>query len=102
MAASALDECVSKVDNLILEVGKGMQGKDVPRMTVDPDDPWSDIWNPPPSVYKVSERQLPHFSEDRFSPFFCDWLPDEHFSSVVVWRRASLQLPARATLDVCV
>jgi hypothetical protein len=55
MAASALDECVSKVDNLILEVGKGMEGKDVPRMNVDPDDPWSDIWTPPPSVYKVSD-----------------------------------------------
>jgi hypothetical protein len=53
MAASALDDCVSKVDSLILEVGKGMEGQ-VPRMTVDPDDPWSDIWTPPPSVYKVS------------------------------------------------
>ena len=53
MAASALDDCVSKVDNLILEVGKGMDGSDVPRMKVDPDDPWADIWNPPPSVYKV-------------------------------------------------
>ena len=53
MAASALDDCVSKVDNLILEVGKGMDGSDVPRMKVDPDDPWADIWNPPPAVYKV-------------------------------------------------
>ena len=60
MAASALDECVSKVDNLILEVGKGMDGKDVPRMTVDPDDPWADIWNPPKHVYKVSgARRFP-------------------------------------------
>ena len=53
MASSALDDCVSKVDNLILEVGKGMDGSDVPRMKVDPDDPWADIWNPPAAVYKV-------------------------------------------------
>lgn len=56
MATSAIDACVSKVDNLILEVGQGMKGKDVPRMTVDPDDPWADIWNPPKHVYKVSAR----------------------------------------------
>ena len=53
MAATALDECVAKVDSLILEVGKAMDATDVPRMTVDPDDPWAEIWTPPPSVYKV-------------------------------------------------
>ena len=35
--ASALDDAVKKVDDLILEVGKGM-GDDAPRMRVDPDD----------------------------------------------------------------
>lgn len=66
MASSALDECVSKVDSLILEVGKSMDGKDAPRMTVDPDDPWSDIWTPPPSVYKVSRW------EGKNKKAFCD------------------------------
>ena len=50
--ASALDDAVKKVDDLILEVGKGM-GDDAPRMRVDPDDPWADIWSPPQHVYKV-------------------------------------------------
>ena len=40
------------MDDLILEVGKGM-GDDAPRMRVDPDDPWADIWSPPQHVYKV-------------------------------------------------
>ena len=50
--ASALDDAVKKVDDLILEVGKGM-GDDAPRMRVDPDDPWADIEVPPQHVYKV-------------------------------------------------
>lgn len=57
MATSALDECVSKVDTLILEVSKGMEGADAPRMTVDPDDPWAEIWNPPSHVFKVSRAR---------------------------------------------
>jgi aminoacyl tRNA synthase complex-interacting multifunctional protein 1 len=49
--SSALDEACKKVDDLILEVGKSM-GDSVPKLRVDPDDPWVEIWNPPKAVYK--------------------------------------------------
>jgi hypothetical protein len=51
--AAVLDECVNKVESLILEVAKDMNAADIPKMRVDPDDPWADIWAPPPHVYKV-------------------------------------------------
>ena len=46
--AAVLDECVNKVESLILEVAKDMNAADIPKMRVDPDDPWADIWAPPP------------------------------------------------------
>ena len=51
MSSAALEECIGKVDALIMEMGGS---GDAARMTVDPDDPWSSAFTPPPGVYKVS------------------------------------------------
>ena len=65
MAAAALDQCVSQVDSLIQGFRQivDMDGPGAPRLAVDPDDPWADMWTPPPSVYKVSVRHLNRGSE---------------------------------------
>ena len=57
---SAIDAAAKKVDDLTL----GAMSSD--RITVDPADPWVDIWNPPPQVYK---ERCPHTGYLMTKPF---------------------------------
>ena len=57
---SAIDAAAKKVDDLTL----GAMSSD--RITVDPADPWADIWNPPPQVYK---ERCPHTGYLMTKPF---------------------------------
>ena len=57
---TAIDAAAKKVDDLTL----GAMSSD--RITVDPADPWADIWNPPPQVYK---ERCPHTGYLMTKPF---------------------------------
>ena len=57
---TAIDAAAKKVDDLTL----GAMSSD--RVKVDPADPWADIWNPPPQVYK---ERCPHTGYLMTKPF---------------------------------
>ena len=49
---AAIAASITQVDRMIGELSVGVPEAQLPRLRVDPDDPWAATINPPPCVYK--------------------------------------------------
>ena len=50
---TVLEAAITQVDSMIADLSIGVPESQLPKLRVDPDDPWAATINPPPCVYKV-------------------------------------------------